>query len=90
MNATMSLKKYSQHNCNSKHRTVKTFLKCAIPKVNFLHGRGHIAVIAWCRVPTVSLWTHAHDAAEAKRMIDDSACGGLCRRRHDIVEVILP
>lgn len=84
------MKIYRNHKCNSKHRTVRTFLKCAIPHHAWISGKGDIAVIAWCRIPTVTLWTNEADALKSKTMIDDTACGGRCIRHHDLVKVMLP
>jgi hypothetical protein len=64
-------------------------MQCAIPRAAWVDGDGPYAVIAWCRVPTVTLWRELADAERAKATIDHSACGGLCRGRHDIVYVDL-
>ncbi|OAV63122.1 hypothetical protein [Enteractinococcus helveticum] len=81
------MKIYRKHYCLKQHKTARTFLKCAIPRNAWISGTGNIAVIAWCRVPTITLWGNEVDAYRAKKMIDDSACGGNCNRRHDIVKV---
>lgn len=84
------MKTYRNHNCNRSHKTTRTFLKCAIPNNAWVAGQGDIAVISWCRVPTVTLWTDIEDALRSKAMIDDTACGGRCIRHHDLVKVVLP
>jgi hypothetical protein len=63
-------------------------MKCAIPKAAWVAGRGEYALIAWCRVPTVTLWDDLADAEHQKAVIDQTGCGGLCSRRHEIVRVV--
>lgn len=82
-----SVKTYRNHNCSRRHKSTRTFLKCAIPNNAWVAGQGHIAVIAWCRIPTVTLWANLEDALQSKSMIDDTACGGRCIRHHELVQV---
>lgn len=83
------MKIYRNHRCFSQHRTTRTFIKCAIRRLEWVHGTGNLALIAWCRVPTVTLYSDVTDAESAKRMIDGGGCGGGCNRRHEIVRVVL-
>lgn len=83
------MKTYTRHECERQHRTVRTFLRCAIKRLEWVHGRGDIACIAWCRVPTVQLFTTAEDAENARHMIDTTGCGGRCTGRHDVVRVVI-
>jgi hypothetical protein len=78
---------YRQHNCQRRHRTVNTFMKCAIPRAAWVLGDGPYACIAWCRVPTVTLFDTLDDAVKARAWIDATACGGRCQRRHQVVRV---
>lgn len=83
------MKIYRFHRCYSVHRTARTFVKCSIRRLEWVHGTGQIALIAWCRVPTVTLYRDADDALNAKQMIDGGGCGGQCNGRHDIVLIDL-
>lgn len=81
---------WRQHNCRAKHRTPKTFLKCAIPRAAWVMGSGEYASVAWCRTPTVILHRTPEEAVKAKHRIDATGCGGRCQRRHQIIRVVLP
>lgn len=77
------------HKCRAQHRTERTFLGCAIPRAAWIVGHGPYALIAWCSVPTISLF-EALDAAESKKsFIDATRCGGRCANHHEIVRVDL-
>jgi len=52
-------------------------------------GRGEFALIAWCRVPTITLYLEIEDAVKEKAMIDSTGCGGACSRRHEIIHIDL-
>lgn len=84
-----SVKIYRQHRCTRRHRTVNAFMRCAIRRAVWVDGEGPYALIAWCRVPSVTLWPEYVDAVESKRSIDRYACGGMCVGRHEIVRVDL-
>ena len=79
------MKTYMDHRCAAHHRTVQTFLKCAIPRAAWVHGAGPIALIAWCTVPPVTLWPDVSSAEESKRLIDRTGCGHACYQKHEIV-----
>lgn len=81
---------WRRHHCDAKHRSARTFLKCAIPRAAWVNGSGEYASIAWCRVPTVWLFKTPQEAVAAKHQIDSTGCGGGCQRRHQIVRVVLP
>lgn len=82
------MKVYRRHSCERQHRTSATFLRCAIPRAAWIVGAGDFAVIAWCRVPTVTLWPTPEAAAVALATIDAPlACGGRCQYRHEVVRV---
>ena len=80
---------WSHHRCDRRHRSEATFIKCAIPKLEWVSGSGPYAVVAWCRVPTVTLWESYSEALRAKHAIDWRACGGKCSRKHQIVRIVL-
>lgn len=79
------MKIYSRHRCERKHRTTMTLAKCMFPRAVWINGRGSIALIAWCRQPSITLWEHTADAVGSKEFIDATGCGGGCNRRHEIV-----
>ena len=74
------VKVYRRHNCKARHRTAKTFLRCAIPRAAWVHGEGEYATVAWCNQPTVLLCPTFEEAQAAKAGIDSTACGGRCQR----------
>ena len=84
------MKTYSRHYCSSAHRTFNRFAQCAIRGTEWVEGEGPIAVIAWCRVPTVTLHETMESAESAKRSIDETGCGGSCIRNHEIVRLNCP
>lgn len=82
------MKVYRQHGCSSIHRTYNRLARCMIRRVAWVSGEGPYALIAWCRVPTVTLYEtpeRAHAALEAL-----GACGGHCTRRHEVVALVRP
>lgn len=83
------MKTYRRHRCDAKHRTTRTFMWCAIPNACWIVGDGPYALIAWCRVPSVTLWRTLAEAEASKTDIDRHSCGGMCNGRHEIVQVVL-
>ena len=81
------MKTYRNHRCERNHRSNQTFLNCAFPKAAWITGQGDYALIAWCRVTTITLWTTLEDAEKQKAWIDELACGGRCTRRHEIIRI---
>ena len=56
-------------------------------KAEWIQGDGQFALLAWCRVLTVTLWSTMVEAEEKKKFIDKMACGGGCTRNHEIVDL---
>ncbi|GAI92523.1 unnamed protein product [marine sediment metagenome] len=56
-------------------------------KAAWIHGDGQFALLAWCRVLTVTLYTTRTEAEEQKKEIDRTACGGLCTGDHEIIDL---
>ena len=83
------MKVYWRHRCTSLHRTPRTFLRCAIRRLEWVHGTGDIALIAWCSVPTITLHETTEAAESVRELIDAGGCGGRCHRQHDIVRIAL-
>ena len=76
------MKVYARHRCTAKHRTTKTFMRCAIPNAVWVDGKGDLALIAWCGSgPSVALYEDLDEAEKRKRILDDAGCGGGCRGR---------
>ena len=69
----------------------KTWLKEAKrrwgKKAEWIQGDGQFALLAWCRVLTVTLWSTREEAEKQKGFIDEYACGGGCTRQHEIVDL---
>jgi hypothetical protein len=82
------VKTYRRHYCERVHRTPRTMAKCIWGRrAAWIVGEGPYAVLAWCRVLTVTLHATHNDALGAKRAIDLSACGGRCTGRHEIIQL---
>lgn len=94
------MKTYRKHKCEKNHRTYRTFAECAwgqkgIP-VDAI-GDGPFASVSTCardyslpsyrRITTVYLFATAEEAARAKALIDATACGGNCRKQHEVVRI---
>ena len=56
-------------------------------KAEWIVGNGQFALLAWCRVLTITLWSTREEAEKQKRIIDEFACGGFCNRQHEIVDL---
>lgn len=83
------MKNYRVHYCESAHRTYRTMAKCVWRRAAWIQGNGPYASVAYCRVTTVMLYATAAEAEEAKAIIDASACGGRCSRRHEVIQLVL-
>jgi len=59
-------------------------------RAEWITGKGPFAVLAHCRVLTVTLWTSLEKAQAAKKGIDDCACGGMCHKDHEIINLSSP
>jgi hypothetical protein len=81
------VKTYRRHGCERRHRTYLTLAKCIWRRAGWIAGEGPFAVLAWCRVLTVTLHATHDGALESKRIIDLSACGGRCTGRHEIIRL---
>lgn len=81
------MKTYREHGCGKHHRSVPTFLRCAIPRAAWISGSGEFAVIVWCGTPTVSLYLAREEALDAHRQLDEFGCGAHCTSRHALVWV---
>lgn len=79
------MKTYRKHRCQARHRTYRTLVRCMIPTAAWAVGEGPVALIAWCKVPTISLHADVETAEESKTFIDAHGCGGRCARRHEVV-----
>lgn len=85
------MKTYRHHNCTRTHRTWTTLAKCIWPRAIWIHGNGPYASVARCgRGTTVLLAERLEDAQEAKELVDDTGCGGLCQRRHEVIQLLKP
>lgn len=80
---------YRRHRCARRHRTYATFAKCNWPRAAWIAGTGPFAVIAYCRVTTITLHHEVEDAQAALAVIDGGGCGGRCRRHHRLVRLEL-
>ena len=78
------------HQCGGNHRTYRTYARCVWPRACWIVGDGPYAVLAHCRVLTVTLHPTAHQAEASKAVIDRTACGGLCHNDHEVVRLERP
>ncbi|SDQ52973.1 hypothetical protein [Leucobacter chromiiresistens] len=81
------MKRYRNHRCERRHKTEQTFLRCAFPTLAWVEGSGQYAVIAWCRTPTITLWSSATLAQAALTELNALRCGGRCTQRHELVHI---
>lgn len=58
----------------------------------WITGNGQFALLAWCRVLTVTLWSTRAEAEAQKEVIDRTACGGGCfgSSAHEIIDLSIP
>ena len=83
------MRTYLRHYCTRSHRNWRSVAKCLWPRAAWIDTAGLAtlgacahqpvyAVMASCRALTVSLHHQPGSAEQAKRLIDDSGCGGAC------------
>ncbi|MGH2651381.1 MAG: hypothetical protein ACRDHS_03035 [Actinomycetota bacterium] len=90
-------KVYREHGCDRRHRSFLTFAKCVWPRALWILGDGPFASVSWCGArpglpryrsgASVKLWETIEDAHKAKAQIDYTGCGGLCVRRHEVIQL---
>lgn len=74
--------------CVIAHGTYAALAKCVWPRAATIIGEGPFASISYCRrETTVHLYPTAQGARDAMRDIDRIGCGGLCIRKHDVVQL---
>ena len=58
-------------------------------EAEWIQGDGQFALLAKCRVLTVTLWSTRTEAEKSKEEIDRTACGGGCfgASAHEIVDL---
>jgi hypothetical protein len=56
-------------------------------EAEWIQGNGQFALLAWCRVLTVTLCPTLEEAEKQKQFIDKYACGGLCSGHHEIIAI---
>lgn len=78
---------YRRHNCARAHRSYRTFAKCVWPRAAWISGTGAFAVVAYCRVTTITLHANANAAQEALATINATGCGGRCSRHHKLLRL---
>lgn len=90
------VKVYREHNCDVVHRAYRAMAACIWRRSRILDD-GPYATVSYCggiehryRPPTVHLHPDVETAEDAKRWIDEMACGGGCVKQHEIVELVLP
>lgn len=57
------------------------------PQALWIDGDGCFALLAHCKVLTISLHTRMSNARKWKSMIDSTGCGGGCQRDHEIINL---
>lgn len=81
------MKTYRHCYCESKHRTYETKAKCLWKRQYWIDGDGPYALLAHCRVLTITLHKTQESAEADKELIDRTACGGMCNKRHEIIKI---
>lgn len=98
---TPSVKKYRRHRCTRKHRTWRTLANC-VWSWQVWHdgaaGDGPFASVSLCNMgagipryrygASVVLFEDVKEALAAKAFIDRTGCGGLCRKAHEVIELV--
>ena len=56
-------------------------------QAEWVTGHGRIALLAHCRVLTITLHATMEKALLSKKQIDEHTCGGRCCRHHEIVDL---
>ena len=57
-------------------------------RAEWVSGEGQFALLAPCRVLTVTLWDTRDEAEKEKTLMDQTACGGLCTPSlHEIIDL---
>jgi hypothetical protein len=93
---------YRNHNCTKKHRSYTAMAKCVWRgrfATGYPTGEGPYASVSYCadrselpsyrRGVVVYLYELLSQAEAASRLIDETACGGNCIRRHELVHLQL-
>jgi hypothetical protein len=65
----------------------KAIVKRRFKKIEWITGNGPFALLAHCRVLTITLWPTMELAEETKKRIDEMCCGGKCIRDHEIIDL---
>ena len=80
--------------CGRTHRTWSTLLHCWYPSAEWIDCMGVLptagpvyVVLAHCGGLTVTVWRDLERAAAAKSGIDRLACGGRCRKAHELIMI---
>jgi hypothetical protein len=76
--------------CGKQHKKLSAVARCLWRRAAWIEGDGPFAVLAHCRALTVMRHPDEGAARASQRQIDKTGCGGLCSRRHEIVEIRLP
>jgi len=89
--AATTPKQYRIHACTGTHPCYRTWARCAWSSASWISGNGPYAVVARCRAGahTITLHDDLDRARASLAAIDRSRCGGVCRGRHDLVEIFL-
>lgn len=87
--APSALKVYRNHYCERQHRSYRALAGCIWKRSRpaWITGEGPFALLAWCRVLTITLHPTEAAARQAKARIDATGCGGFCSNRHEIVRI---
>lgn len=77
------------HRCrtHTKHRATRARALCEWPRAHWIAGEGEWALLAHCRVLTVSLHESREGAESDRAYIDQHGCGAVCYRSHDVVRL---
>jgi hypothetical protein len=73
--------------CGKSDRNYRGVAKCRWKHAEWIEGEGQFALLAHCRVLSVTLWPTLEEAKNSKSEIDASGCGGSCYKQHEIVEL---
>lgn len=74
----------SRHKCRARHRTGRSFARCAYPRAVVV-GEGWVAVAVRCHLLRLELVASRAEAAQRLEVLAYTGCSAWCRGRHEML-----
>lgn len=74
----------TRHKCRARHRSGRSFAKCAYPRAVVV-GDGWVAVAVRCHLLRLELHETRAEAIERLGFLADAGCSAWCRGRHELM-----